>query len=88
MARERKSAADRLKDRKAKEAAEKATQEQAIIEALENTDKPKKKFPNRVSVDFPPELLEKIREYTGRRGGTLRGFIVNACLEFFDEEEA
>lgn len=87
MARARKSAAERLMDRKAKEVAAKEQQEKAIIAALESKDSPKKKFPNRVSVDFPPELLEKIRVYTNKRGQTLRGFIVNACLEFFEEEE-
>jgi len=58
-------------------------QEQAL-QKLQSQSKPTKKKV-RVSVDFPIELYERMKEDTDANGQTHRGFIVSLVRKHFDK---
>lgn len=76
MAQKKKSLADRIQaSQKPKMTA--AAQEQALKKLQDKSKAPEKKKNVRVSVDFPQEIYEAMKEVAEMRGQSHRGFIIS-----------
>ena len=82
MAKQKRSLTDRIKTPTPSEMSAEA-QEKAL-QKLRSNDKPAKKKV-RVSVDFPIELYERMKEDTEANGQTHRGFIVSLVRKHYDK---
>lgn len=58
--------------------------QEKAIKALEKEKKAKTY--TRVSVDFPIELYEQVKEDTKRKGQTLKGFIISLVRDHYEEK--
>lgn len=60
-------------------------QERALEKLLKKKEVPTKKK-TRVSVDFPNDIYEVMKQDTQKKGMTLKGFIVAMVREFYEEK--
>lgn len=63
-------------------------QEKIIQAAQQKEEKTEKAKVQRVTVDFPLYIYEKMKNYTDDTGQSLKSFIVGEIRTFFEEKEA
>lgn len=61
-----------------------AEDQEKVLQQLQKTDKKKKV--QRVTVDFPFYLYEKMKDETDILGDSLRNFVVQRVREYFDKK--